>query len=35
MEVNRDKTKEMIVYFGSKELKVPEIIMQGSQIEKV
>ncbi len=35
MEVNTDKTKEIVVYFGRKELEVPQIIMQDSQIERV
>ncbi len=35
MEVNTDKTKEMVVYFDRKELEVLQIIMQGSQTERL
>ncbi len=35
MEANTDKTKDIMVYFGRKELEVPQIIMQDSQIERV
>ncbi len=33
MEVKTDKTIQMIVYFGRKELEFPHIIMHGSQIK--
>ncbi len=35
MEVNIDNIKGMVVYFGSKELDVAQIIKQGRQIERV
>jgi hypothetical protein len=35
MQINCDKTKEMIIYFGKKEINLPNITMNGKHLERV